>query len=477
MKIFRWAVRALLRAPLRAALLVGVLSVSIGLALIMITVDGAFDERLEEIQSQVGTTVTVQPAGSFGGGFIFRGGFGGGAGGAGGVGGAGGAGGPNAPNAADDADTDADAVQATLTDDAVEAIASIEHVTSYTRTITEQYTGDDLIGGTIEPPANSPFAGNRPAGGFQIPVIVTGTDNPTALSSLGVENVEITSGRTFESDEGEANVAVIGQSLAEANGLVVGDMFGVNEAEVEVVGIFATGTQFGDNAMFLPLDAARVLFDREGEVDAISVRVDTAQNVSATADAIRETLGEDVADVTTQEAAFDAISAPLADAADSSRIGMIAALIASAAIILFSVAIVARQRIKEIGILKALGASNWHVVGQMTLETAFVAVIAAVIGALATFPMAQTVADGLVSDPTVQVGGLGGFGRPGGGADVVAGAGGGPAGNLLGEVDVAVSPEVFGYALAIALGLALVATVIPAWYVGRVKPAEVLRYE
>ncbi|MCI0783632.1 MAG: ABC transporter permease, partial [Chloroflexi bacterium] len=63
MKTLRWAVRALLRSPLRAALLVGVLSVSIGLALIMITVDGAFDERLEEIQSQVGTTVTVQPAG------------------------------------------------------------------------------------------------------------------------------------------------------------------------------------------------------------------------------------------------------------------------------------------------------------------------------------------------------------------------------------------------------------------------------
>ena len=469
MKTLRWAVRALLRAPLRAALLVGVLSVSIGLALIMITVDGAFDERLEEIQSQVGTTVTVQPAGSFGGGFIFRGGFGGGAGGEGGAGG-----GPNAPNAADDADTDAG--QATLTDEAVEAIASIEHVTGYTRTITEQYSGDDLIGGTIEPPANSPFAGNRPAGGFQIPVIVTGTDNPTALLSLGVENVEITSGRTFEPDEGEANVAVIGASLAEANGLVVGDTFGVSEAEVAVVGIFTTGTRFGDNAMFLPLDTARVLFDREGEVDAISVRVDTAANVGATADAIRETLGEDVADVTTQEAAFEAISAPLADAADSSRIGMIAALIASAAIILFSVAIVARQRIKEIGILKALGASNWHVVGQMTLETAFVAIIAAVIGALATFPLAQTVANGLVSDPTIQVGG-GGFGRPGGGADVVAGAGGGPAGNLLGEIDVAVSPEVFGYALIIALGLALVATLIPAWYVGRVKPAEVLRYE
>jgi ABC-type lipoprotein release transport system permease subunit len=42
---------------------------------------------------------------------------------------------------------------------------------------------------------------------------------------------------------------------------------------------------------------------------------------------------------------------------------------------------------------------------------------------------------------------------------------------------VAVSPEVFLYALAIAVGLALVATIVPVWYVGRVRPAEVLRHE
>src|SRR2546426_4272833 len=40
----------------------------------MITVNGAFATRLDDIQSQVGTSVTVRPAGSFGGGFFERGG-------------------------------------------------------------------------------------------------------------------------------------------------------------------------------------------------------------------------------------------------------------------------------------------------------------------------------------------------------------------------------------------------------------------
>lgn len=465
MKIIRWAARATSRAPLRATLLVGVLGVSIGLALIMITVDGAFNQRLDDIESQVGTTITVSPAGSFGGGFVR--GFGGGPG-----------GGGNLPGQGNTDGTDTDTTQATLTDDAVDEIASIDHVASYSRTVTTQYSGDELVGATIEPPADSPFAGNAPAGGFSVPVLVTGTDSPDNLASFGIEDVEIVSGRTFDASESDADVAVVGQSLAEANDLAVGDTFDLNDATIEVIGIFSTGTQFGDNSMFMPLDTTRALFDREGEIDSVVVNVDTAANVGSTADAIRLALGEDVADVTTTESTFDAISAPLADAADSSQIGMIAALIASAAIILFSVAIVARQRIREIGILKAVGASNWHVIGQMTFETAFIAIGAAIIGALATFPLAQTVANGLVSDSTIPGAGPGGFRGPGGGGIVVNGGGPANAANgLLGDVNVAVSPEVFLYALGIAIGLAVLATIIPAWYVGRVKPAEVLRYE
>src|SRR2546422_9453399 len=74
MKTARRALTTLIRNPLRGALLVGVLAVSVGLALIMITVNGAFATRLDDIQSQVGTSVTVRPAGSFGGGFFDRGG-------------------------------------------------------------------------------------------------------------------------------------------------------------------------------------------------------------------------------------------------------------------------------------------------------------------------------------------------------------------------------------------------------------------
>ncbi len=49
MRTIRRGLRTILRNPLRTGLLVAVLAVSIGLTLIMITVNEAFGERLDEI--------------------------------------------------------------------------------------------------------------------------------------------------------------------------------------------------------------------------------------------------------------------------------------------------------------------------------------------------------------------------------------------------------------------------------------------
>ncbi len=300
-------------------------------------------------------------------------------------------------------------------------------------------------------------------------MLITGIDDPSSLATVGVSNAQLTAGRTFNDGESNADVAVLGQALAEHNGLTVGSTFTINGTTFQVIGIFSTGTQFGENSLFVPLATAQTVFSRPGEVDQAIVTADNGANVDQLATDIRQALGQNNVDVVTEQTIFQAISAPLSDAKDSSQVGMFAALGASAAVILFSIGLVARQRIREIGILKAIGASNWHVIGQFGMETAAVSVAAALVGALATFPLAQKVANGLLSSPSTPDGG----GRRGQAVAAAAGRVGG----LLGSVDVAVSPEVFLYALAIAIGLAVIATIVPAWYVGRVRPAEVLRNE
>jgi len=284
-----------------------------------------------------------------------------------------------------------------------------------------------------------------------------------------VANAQLTAGRTFSDSESSANVAVLGQALADHNNLTVGSTFPLNGQTFQVIGIYTTGTQFGDNALFVPLSSLQTVFNRPGEIDQAVVTADSSANVDQVANDIKTALGANNVDVITEQSIFQAISSPLSDAKDSSWLGMLAALGASAAVILFSVGLVARQRVKEIGILKAIGASNWHVIGQFGMETAAVSIVAGLLGALATFPLAQKVANGLLSSSSTPTGG----GRRGQAAAAVAGR----AGGLLGSVDVAVSPQVFLYALGIAIGLAVIAAVVPAWYVGRVRPAEVLRNE
>lgn len=486
MTILRSAWRALLRAPLRGSLLVGVLAVSIGLALIMITVNGAFAQRLDDIRAQIGTDITVRPAGSFGGGVFSFGGR------------SDGNGRRNTIATPTPAASGGDSSAPTITDIDLQQLTAIPNVASITRVVTDVYTGDTLTAGTVTPPSDDGSTGgpifsgpNGQSGSFTPPIVITGTDDPNTLGSLISSDTKVTSGRSFTDDDEGQTVAVIGQAIADANNLAVGDTFTLHNQNsdgtdsglsttITVIGIYTTGTTFGDNGIAMPIDTERVIFGNSDTVDQAIVKANSVDNVEQVSNDVKTALGADKADVTTAENAFASISAPLSDAKSSSQVGMIAALVASVIIILFSIGIVARQRVREIGILKAIGASNWNVVSQFTLETAAIAIGAALLGALATFPLAQTVANGLVSDPSTG-GPITNVTRPGGGGGRFFVAGGGAAANqassLLGSVDVAVSPEVFVYALAIAIGLALFATIIPAWYVGRVRPAEVLRYE
>ena len=466
--------KALIRNPLRGGLLVGVLAVSIGLALIMITVNGAFAQRLDDIRAQVGTNVTVRPAGPFGGGaFSFESG----------------GGGPPGGNTNGSSTTTNS--QPTLMDDDLKQRTAVSHVGSSTTVISARYTGDTRNAATMRD--NNGNAVTAPNGqAFSTPILVTGTDDPGVLVSLGAADTTISSGRSFTSDDGGKDVAVVGTALADANALSVGSTFTMTNTNSDgtasdtattltVIGIYTTGTTFGDNGLALPIETARTIFARSSEVDQAIVKADSVDSVDQVATDIKATLGTDKVDVTTEQSTFASISAPLSDAKSSSRVGMIASLVASAIVIVFSIGLVARQRIREIGILKAVGASNWNVVSQFGVETVFISIGAALLGALATFPLAQTVANGLVSDTTTTepggfAGGPGGPG-PGGGrffaiANPVSSANG-----LLGSVNVAVSPEVFLYALAIAIVLAFLATAVPAWYDGRVRPAVVLRHE
>ena len=300
---------------------------------------------------------------------------------------------------------------------------------------------------------------------FTMPIMVMGFDPATEDPTLmGNAKMEIVEGRYFTSEENDADVMVVGQDLADKNSLAVGSTVDIEGTSVEVIGIFDSGQVFGDNMLVIPVDTVERLFDIDG-VTSVTVVADDVDNVDGVVGSIRQIFDQDTADVVTAKDMYERIDESVASAGNTSTIGMIAGFAIAAVVVLFSVALLVRQRLKEIGILKAIGASNRQIGLRFSLETLFISLVAAVIGSLITYPLAQKVANLLVdSGSTGQGGGLGGgmFSRVGG---TVAG------------MHVAVSPWVFLYAMAIAAALAVLASVLPAWYIARVKPAEVLRNE
>ena len=424
------SLKNLVRSPLRTTLMMALLAVSIGLALIMATVHAATQQELGDIGGVIGTEITVRSAGSFGG-------MGGGE---------------------------------PLPQEDVDKLSDIEHVASVQASVQTRYTGDSLEApdaGTIGTPPGDRQGREFPSGGsFTMGITVMGVNAATETPALmGASTFEIIEGSYITSDN--ADEMVIGQNLADTNSLSVGSTVDIEGTALTVVGIYDSGTVFANNMIVMPIETTERVFDLDG-VTSVTVLADDVENVDAVVEDIREIFDEDTADVTTAEDMYERIGGSVNSAESTSNIGMIVAFVVAGVVVLFSVVLMIRQRVKEIGILKAIGASNWRIGLQFSLETLAVSVVAAIIGALITYPLAQKVADLMVgSDSTSPMAGRGG--GPGG---MFAEVGGRFAG-----LDVAVSPTVFLYALAIAAALAILASALPAWYIARVRPAEVLRNE
>jgi putative ABC transport system permease protein len=418
----RRSIRNLIRSPLRTGAIVAILAVSIGLALTMVTLYGATENQLGSIGRQIGTDITIQPAGRFG----MMGGNG------------------------------------TLAQEDVDKLSYIPHVVSVQEGVETQYTGDSLQSaveqGTPGGQGGGPVIRTR---GIMVMGFDTATENPALM---GGGQINITEGRYFTTDENDADVMVVGQALADKNSLAVGSTVSINDTQVEIIGIYDSGQVFGNNMLVMPIGTVQSLFDLEGAT-SVTVVADDVKNVDAVVTSIREIFPTNVADVTSAQDMYQRINSSVANAESTSTIGMIAGFAVAVLVILFSVFLMVRQRVKEIGILKAIGASNRQIGVQFGLEALGMSVIGAVIGALITYPLAQKVANLLVPS------GGGGFAIPGGGGFFDGGV------TRVAGVNVAVSPQVFLYALVIAIALAVVASIFPVRYISRVKPAEVLRYE
>ncbi|MGP4045007.1 ABC transporter permease [Streptomyces sp. 2A115] len=303
---------------------------------------------------------------------------------------------------------------------------------------------------------------------------VYGTDvTKPALGPL--TSSKITSGRTFESSETNAEVVVADASYAKEKKLALGDTVTVKGVKFKVIGIATPDSGDAAANLYIPLKQAQTLSDSKDKVTTIYVQASDSQQISAVKSTIQKNISGTT--VTTSADLADTVSGSLSTASDlASNVGKwlsIAVLIAAFLVAGLLTSSAVSRRVREFGTLKALGWKSGRVTRQVVGE----AVVNGLVGGALGIALGLTGAYVVTAiSPTLQaeVGSTGGgAGGPGGGL-------GGPGRQAATKaLDVALTAPVALSTITVAVGLAvaggLIAGAFGGWRASRLRPADALR--
>jgi putative ABC transport system permease protein len=473
------------RNKVRTAAVVAVLAVAIGLALAMLVANQAVGAKVQELNASVGTVLTVNPAGGQG----FEGG--------------------GEPLTTDQAATAAgvpnvSAVVGTSSlrlRNAAEAAAQAAAQTGQTgQAGPGGQAGQGGPGGqaaatlttSLTAAVDAGTLGNRNQQANGTTGATGTTQQPTRslpITATGIGAEVDTTGKALNITQGSglgdysaaSTAALLGSTLAEKNSLTVGSTFTINDQTYTVSGLFDAGTTFGNNAVYVTLPTAQTLAGTPDELSSMIVTVNSMDNVAAAKTALQTALGADKADVTQGQNLQSAVSS-LDSVKNISFIAFVAALGTAGLIILLIMVMLVRERRREIGVLKAIGAPNRTIGLQFVLEALVLAALGSAVGtAIASFASGG-IASALISSNTTTTTATTGRGFPGGaggGAGFPGGQGGpfGGASQLLTSVTAGASPGVIAGGIAAVFGVAIIGALVPALLTARIRPIEVLRGE
>lgn len=454
MNVATRGIKNALRSPVRSGAIIVMLAISIALIMAMLVARTSVNQKISEVKANNATGITINAAG-------FMGGIGGGD---------------------------------PLTADQVAKIAATPHIASVSSTLTDQLGSDDTnltpslelgkIGermqrfeaGKGDAPTGPIIIQGDSASGDRTPpkprTTVTGTTNPNSVVTDG-GTLKLASGQTIDGNSSDL-VALVGKTLAEKNNLAVGSTFTAYGKTFTVKGVFETGNKFQDSGVIVPLATLQAATSQTGAVTSVSAKVDSTDNVASTVSALKSALG-DKADITSQQEQAASSIGSLESIASLATTGVIGATIAASVIILLTMTLVVRERKREIGVIKAIGGTNFKVVTQFMTEAMTLTIIGGIIGIAMGVVISGNITSSLVENNNAEPKAMQTAGGPSGGPVRMMG----PAriDQNVRNITSTVTPEAFALAGGSLLLIAVLGSALPAWLIARVRPAEVLRSE
>ncbi len=221
-------------------------------------------------------------------------------------------------------------------------------------------------------------------GGFDIPELLTGIE-PETWYDESIE-LRVDAGRLLEADED--GVTVIGADLAERYDLRVGDTFTMRERDFEVVGVLERTLTFPDKIAYVPLADAQEIYvesvpeafqERTDELATqIEVFPDDLAQAATVADAVEEAI-DGVRTVTPDQVADQIGQASIVFNLIIVGASVIAVIVGGLSVINTMVMTVS-ERVREIGIKKAVGAPTGAILREFVIEATLLGAIGGLIG-------------------------------------------------------------------------------------------------
>jgi len=266
-----------------------------------------------------------------------------------------------------------------------------------------------------------------------------------SAQSYEFESLSLVSGRRFRDGQPEV---LLGNLLAANLNKKVGDFLSIQGTAFKIVGIYHGGTALEAGAVILPLDQMQEISSLQGRVTAFHVRLRPPPSGESEDDYLRRVSLEIEAalpGVKAVPAAQRAANNQIVDLAHSVAWGTsLIALLVGILGIANTMAMSVFERTREIGVLRALGWTGWHVILLVLTEATALGLSGGLLGIcigwltlriLSTLPQTASV------------------------------------------VSASVSPYHLLESLFIAIASGLAAGAYPAWRGARLSPVEALRYE
>lgn len=266
--------------------------------------------------------------------------------------------------------------------------------------------------------------------------VIIGVDPDKQEFYIG-KGIELDSGRELESNN-EFSVLLC-YEYAEDHNLEVGDTLEFEEEDFEVVGVLEPGVADQDNIIVMPLETMMDVYDMDS-YGAVYVVPEDLGKIESLAEEIEDDFDEFAAQ-TQEELANQA-----AQIVDTIRfftlgIGGISAVVGGLGVMNTMIMSIMERR-REIGIMKAVGATNRFILTQILLESVIITLIGGlsglILGSVGSYSL-RFVSEGLAH--------------------------------------ARVTPQLAIGSLTFAIFLGLFGGFYPAWEAAKLDPIEAIRYE